>query len=112
MPGMNPRKMAQVMKRMGIAQQDIDAVEVIIKCHDKEIVITEPAVAKINAMGQEQFTVSGKISERSLDTAPEINEDDVKTVMEQAGVSEEEARKALEENNGDLAKTIMDLQNK
>ena len=42
MPGMNPRKMQAMMRKMGIAQQEIDATEVIIKCPDKEIVITEP----------------------------------------------------------------------
>ena len=60
---MNPRKMAAAMKKMGIAQEEIDATEVIIKCPDKEIVITEPSVAKIKAMGSEQFTISGNVQE-------------------------------------------------
>ncbi len=107
---MNPRKMQSMMRRMGIAQQEIDATEVIIKCPDKEIVITEPSVAKIKAMGQEQFTISGQVNERELSTEPEINEDDIKTVMEQAGVDEEKAKEALENAGGDLAKAIMDLQ--
>ena len=76
MPGMNPRKMAQMMKRMGIAQEDIAANEVIIKCDDKEIIITEPSVAKIKAMGGEQFTISGNVQEREI--KPDINEDDIK----------------------------------
>jgi len=107
---MNPRKMAQAMKRMGIAQEEIDANEVIIKCPDKEIVITEPSVAKIKAMGQEQFTISGNVNERELSTEPEINEEDIKTVMEQANVDEEKAREALKNAKGDLAKAIMDIQ--
>jgi nascent polypeptide-associated complex subunit alpha len=110
MPGMNPRKMQQMMKRMGIRQVEIDATEVIIKCPDKEIVITEPSVAKVNAMGQETFQISGQVNERELSTEPEISEDDVKTVMEQANVSEEKAREALGNAKGDLAKAIMDLQ--
>ena len=110
MPGMNPRKMQQMMKKMGIAQQEIDATEVIIKCPDKEIIITEPSVGKVKAMGTEQFTISGNIHERELSTEPEINEDDIKTVAEQAKVSEEKAKEALEEAKGDLAKAIMDLQ--
>ena len=95
---------------MGIAQQEIEANEVIIKCPDKEIVISNPQVSKVNAMGQETFQVVGDIEERSLDTTPEINEEDIKTVMEQANVSEEVAKSKLEENKGDLAKTIIDLQ--
>ena len=109
-PGMNPRKMQQMMKRMGIAQQEIDAKEVIIKCEDKEIVITNPQVSKVNMMGQETFQVSGTINEREISKEPEISEDDVKTVMEQAKVDEEKAKQALEKANGDIAKAIMDLQ--
>ena len=110
MMGMNPRKMQQMMRKMGIAQVEIDATEVIIKCPDKEIVISNPQVSKVNAMGQETFQIVGDIEERSLDTTPEINEEDIKTVMEQANVSEEIAKSKLEENKGDLAKTIIDLQ--
>ena len=109
-PGMNPRKMQQMMKKMGIAQQEIDATEVIIKCPDKEIVITEPSVGKINAMGQEQFTVSGNIHERKLSTTSEITEEDIKTVMNQANVDEGTAKKAIEAAEGDIAKAIIDLQ--
>ena len=110
LPGMNPRKMQQMMKRMGIQQIDIPATEVIIKTEDKEIVITEPSVSKVNMMGQETFQISGQVNEREKTTETEINEDDVKTVMEQANVDEEKAKEALEKANGDLAKAIMDLQ--
>ena len=106
-PGMNPRKMQQMMKQMGIQQVDIPATEVIIKTEDKEIIITNPSVAKVNMMGQENFQISGNIEERELSTTPEINEDDVKTVMEQANVSEEQAKEAIENAEGDLAEAIM-----
>lgn len=101
--------MKQAMKKMGMAQEDIDATEVIIRCPDKEIIITEPSVAKIKAMGTEQFTISGDIHERELSTEPDINEDDIKTVMEQANVSEETAKEKLQETKGDIAKAILDL---
>jgi len=111
MPGMNPRMMKQAMKRMGIKQEEIeDATEVIIKCSDKEIVITDPQVSKVNAMGQETFQVVGNIEERKLDTTPEINEEDIKTVMDQANVDEETAKSKLDETSGDIAKAIMELQ--
>jgi len=109
-PGMNPKAMKQAMKRMGIKQVDIDANQVIIKCSDKDIIIDNPQVAQINMMGQETFQISGDISEQSPETAPEIIEDDVKTVMEQCNVSEDQARTAIEEAEGDLAKAIMELQ--
>ncbi|MBS3098363.1 nascent polypeptide-associated complex protein [Candidatus Woesearchaeota archaeon] len=108
-PGMNPRKMQQMMKKMGIAQVDIPATEVIIKTEDKEIVISNPQVSKVNMMGQQTFQIVGDIEERSISTEPEISEDDIKTVMEQADCSEEEAKKAIEENKGDLAAAILAL---
>ena len=108
-PGMNPRKMAQAMKKMGIQQVEIDAQEVVIKCSDKEIVINSPQVSKVNMMGQETYQVVGQAEERSVSSEPEINEEDVKTVVEQTGKSEEEARSAIEEAKGDLAEAILKL---
>ena len=106
-PGMNPRMMKQAMKRMGMTQQDIDATEVIIKTPDKELVIHNPQVAKINVMGQETIQVIGKIEERELSTEAEITEEDILTVMEQAHVSKEEAEKAIKEHEGDLAAAVL-----
>lgn len=108
-PGMNPRQMKQAMKRMGIQQQDIDAKEVIIRLEDKEIVISNPQVSKVNMMGQDTYQIVGEEEERSLDSTPDINKDDIKTVMEQAGASEEQAKAAIEEAKGDLAEAIMKL---
>ncbi len=108
-PGMNPRKMQQMMKQLGMQQVDIPATEVIIKTAEKEIVITNPSVAKVNMMGQENFQISGEVHERELDTTPEISDDDIKTVMEQANVDEATARKSIEDSNGDLAEAIMKL---
>lgn len=106
---MNPRKMQQMMKKMGMQQQEIPATEVIIKTEDKEIVITEPSVSKVNVMGQETFQISGDIHEREKTSAVEIAEDDIKTVMDQADCSEDEAQQALEESSGDLAEAILKL---
>ncbi|MBT3836041.1 nascent polypeptide-associated complex protein [Candidatus Woesearchaeota archaeon] len=109
MPGMNPRKMQAMMKQMGIQQVEIPATEVIIRTADKEIIITNPSVQKVNMMGNQNFQVSGNITERLLDSTPDISEEDVKTVMEQSNVSEDEARKAIEDAKGDLAEAIMGL---
>ena len=108
-PGMNPRKMQQMMKQMGIQQVDIPATEVIIRTAEKEIIITEPSVAKVNAMGQETFQISGQISERSLDTTPDISEDDIQTVISQTGASKERVQEVLAETKGDLAEAILKL---
>ena len=105
-PGINPRDLQKAMKKMGMKQEDIDASEVIIKCSDKEIIIRNPNVAKINVMGQESYQISGDVEERGLE---KFTEDDVETVKSQTGKSEKEARKALEECDGDLAEAILKL---
>lgn len=99
--------MQQAMKKMGIKQEEIDAIEVIIRTPDKDLVITEPSVSKVNMMGNESFQISGNVQEREREA--EISEEDIKTVMEQANVGKEEAEKAIKEADGDLAKAIMEL---
>ncbi len=111
-PGINPRKMQQMMKQMGIQQVEIPATEVIIKTETKEIRIVNPSVSKVNMMGQETFQISGEIHEQELSTAPEISAEDIKTVMEQADVDENTAKAAIEEANGDLAEAIISLSKK
>ena len=106
-PGINPKMMKQAMKKMGIKQQEIDAEEVIIRTKDKEIIIRNPEVSKVNMMGQETYQITGEEEERERNI--EINEEDIKTVMEQANVDEETARKAIEESKGDLAEAILSL---
>ena len=108
-PGMNPRQMKQAMRRLGIEQHEIPATEVIIRLPGKEIVISNPSVQKVNMMGQWTYQVAGEEEERSADSSPEITDEDIKTVMEQAGCSEEDARDALEETEGDLAQAILKL---
>lgn len=108
-PGMNSRQAQQMMKKMGIKQEDIDAEKVIIICKDKRIIIDNPSIQKINMMGQKNYQISGEEYEESLETTPEINEDDIKTVSEQAGVSEKEAKQALEDSDGNIAEAIMNL---
>ena len=108
-PGMNSRQMKQMMKQMGVQQQDIEAHRVIIECPDRKLVIDNPQVAKVNMMGQKTWQVVGEAREESLDTSAEINDEDVQTVVSQTNVSEEEAKKAIEEADGDLAQAIMNL---
>ena len=100
-PGLNPKNMEKVMKQMGIKQEDVDADEVVIKSSNKNIVIKNPKVTKINMQGHETFQVVGDVHEES-------NEEDIKTIMEQIGCSKEEAEKALKENE-DLTEAIMSL---
>ncbi|NOQ38515.1 nascent polypeptide-associated complex protein [archaeon] len=106
MPGMNPKQMKSMMKQMGMQMVEIDATEVVIKCADKEIVISNPQVSKVKAMGNETFQIVGEVSERSPE-AEKFTDEDIKMVAEQGEVSEDDARTALEETDGDIAEAIM-----
>lgn len=106
-PGISPRKMQQMMKKMGIQQVEIPATLVTIQTTDKDIIITEPKVSKVNMMGQETFQITGTVHERPKQL--QISPSDIKTVMEQTGVTEQIARKALIATQGDIAKAILDL---
>jgi len=103
------------MQRMGMNMAAIEGVEeVIIKTNTKEIVIKEPEVSILQVQGQKMYQIAGgQVSEKAAERkTPAIPEEDVKLVADQTGKSMEEAKKALEESNGDLAKAILMLQSK
>ncbi len=111
---MNPRDTRRMMQRLGMNMEGVDDVqEVIIRTPVKEIVITEPEVAIVNMQGQKIFQVAGgKVSERApqravATVAPTISEEDAALVAQQTGKSLEEAKNALIESEGDLAKAIL-----
>ncbi|WP_457555970.1 nascent polypeptide-associated complex protein [Candidatus Pyrohabitans sp.] len=102
-PGkINPRQMKKMMKQLGMEMEELPAREVVIKLEDREIVIENPTVNVIRAMGQKTYQIAGE--ERELVAVPE---EDVRLVAEQAGVSPDEAREALKKTGGDLAEAIM-----
>jgi nascent polypeptide-associated complex subunit alpha len=112
---MNPREARRMMQRMGMSMDAVQDVEqVIIKTNSKEIIIEQPEVAILQMQGQKIFQVAGgKITEKIPErVSPKIalSEEDVKLVADQTGKSVEEARAALEECEGDLAKAILLLQ--
>jgi nascent polypeptide-associated complex subunit alpha len=104
MGGINPKKMQAMMKQLGIKQEEIEALRVIIEREDGNIIIENPSVTKVNMQGQDTWQIMGEASEEEAG----VNEDDIKLVMEKTGKSEEEARKALEETN-DIAEAIVKL---
>ncbi len=111
-PGVNPRQMQQMMKKMGIQQVDLAAIKVTIELEDKStLIFHNPAVSKVNMMGQQTYQIIGEPEEHTELTAPEINDDDIKTVMEQSQVNKEKALAALEEADGDIAQAILKLKN-
>jgi nascent polypeptide-associated complex subunit alpha len=107
MPGMDPKKMAQMMRQMGISQEEITARKVIIETDEGNLIVDNPNVVKITMQGSSSFQISG---EMRMETA--IRNADVRMVAEQAGVSEAIALQALKDANGDIASAIMALQNR
>jgi nascent polypeptide-associated complex subunit alpha len=125
--------MKQMMKQMGIDVDEIDAEEVVIRTADEEYVFEAPQVTKMDAQGQQTFQVVGDFDTRprgaggddaadaagagadeGADTGDEaagaIPDADVQIVAGRAGVSEDEAREALEAEDGDLAAAISRLE--
>ena len=101
---LDPKKMQVVMKQMGISQEDIPSSKVTIEKEDGgKIIINNPSITKIIAQGQESFQINGDISEEN---GTGIAGNDIKTLMEQTGCSEEDAKKTLEKT-GDLVEAIM-----
>ena len=117
---MNPREQRRMMQRMGMNMNTVsDVEEVVIKTSNKKITIEQPEVAILEMQGQKIFQViGGQITEhvpehKAVATAsatPKVSEEDVQLVADQTGKSLNEARRALEECEGDLAKAILLLQ--
>ncbi|WP_254767195.1 nascent polypeptide-associated complex protein [Salinilacihabitans rarus] len=120
--GLNPRKMEQMMKQMGIDVDEIDAEEVVIRTDEHDLVFTDPDVTKMDARGQETYQIIGTPEERErgaasadegaadADAGAGVDEGDVELVATRTGASEAEAREALERHDGDLAAAVADLE--
>ncbi|ELY42953.1 nascent polypeptide-associated complex protein [Natronorubrum tibetense] len=121
--GLNPRKMEQMMEQMGIDVEDIDAEEVIIRTDEYDLVFNDAEVTKMDARGQETYQVIGSPEQvesgaaggsadagGDADAGSAIPDDDVELVSARTGVSEDEAREALEDVDGDLAAAVESLE--
>ncbi|WP_440766019.1 nascent polypeptide-associated complex protein [Natronorubrum sp. DTA7] len=121
--GLNPRKMEQMMEQMGIDVEDIDAEEVIIRTDEYDLVFNDAEVTKMDARGQETYQVIGSPEQVESgaaggsadagadgDAGSAIPDDDVELVAARTGVSEDEAREALEDVDGDLAAAVESLE--
>ena len=125
--GLNPRKMQQMMKQMGIDVEELDAEEVIIRTEDEELVFEAPQVTQMDAQGQQTYQIVGEPDSRprsdtgaagAVESGEEsddsgdggIPDADVEIVSQRAGVTESTARKALEKHDGDLAAAVSELE--
>ena len=107
------RDAMRMMQKMGMKVDEVPSVsQVIIKTAGKDIVIEEPNVTLVTVQGQAMYQIAGG---RVLEAVPEMPaqnvpvESDIQLVAQQTGKPLEEARKALAEAGGDLAKAILTL---
>lgn len=107
------RQMRRMLDKMGLDMNEISNVqEVIIKTDKKEIILAKPSVTEMKAKDNSIFqVVANGIEERELEV-PVFSEEDIQLVCQQANVSEEQAKNALAESKGDLARAILLLTTK
>jgi nascent polypeptide-associated complex subunit alpha len=104
------RDAMRMMQKMGMKVDEVANVsQVVIKTDTKDIVIEAPNVTLVTVQGQAMYQIAGgQVTETSLQPAAQtVREEDVQLVSQQTGKSAEEARKALVEAGGDLAKAII-----
>jgi nascent polypeptide-associated complex subunit alpha len=108
---MSPKQMQAAMKRLGIKTEELENVEeVVIKTAEKDYVIPGAAVTKMEVQGQTTYQIVGEAEELARsDEGPHVPEEDVRLVAEKANVSEDEARQALIECDGEPAEAILKL---
>jgi nascent polypeptide-associated complex subunit alpha len=107
-PGMNPRKMKQMMKQLGMDIRPVDDVqEIVITTPNGRYVFEQAEVAIMKMQGITTWQITG--DPRFEEAASLIPDEDVTLVAEQSGSSVEAAKKALEESKGDIADAIMKL---
>ena len=103
---MNPAKIQGMMKKMGISQVPLNVNRVIFEMEDGDMIIDEPSVIQITMQGQKNYQVSGEARKEDKET---FSEEDVSLVVKKTGKSEDEVRKFLDKNNGDIALAIVEL---
>ncbi|AEM38509.1 ubiquitin-associated- domain-containing protein [Pyrolobus fumarii 1A] len=117
----SPRELSKILRRMGVSVEanEVKASRVVIETEDGKRMVMEPEhvmILKIQGQYYMVEIIAPSIEEEKIEEVGEaekpsleIREEDVRLVAEQAGVSLEEARKALEETGGDIAAAILKL---
>ena len=109
MPGnINPKKMKQMMKQIGMQMEPIEDVQKLVIYTSRGNYIFDSAeVSAMTMQGTTTYQILGDI--RFEPAAPEILAEDITMVAAQANVSEEKAKEALVATKGDIAEAIMRL---
>ena len=110
------RMQAKMLGSLGLDVKELGkAEEVRIKLPDREIVLEGSSVFEMKFEGERIYQIVGGeevVEEAEQEERYEPTDEDVMLVAAQAGVSEDEARNALRETGGDLAKAILLLKSR
>ena len=117
---LSPRQLRRLQARMlgnlGLDLKELGkADQVIIRFPDKEIILEGPNVLEMKVENESIYQIVGgeRVEGEIMEEAKyEPSEEDIALVAAQAGVGEEEARNALIEAGGDLAKAILILKSR
>jgi nascent polypeptide-associated complex subunit alpha len=106
---MNPRKMKQMMNKLGMEMEPVEGVErIVISTAKGDYVFDAAEVVAMTMQGVRTFQITGM--PRFEPKAPASSEEDVRLVMEQTKAPEEKVRRTLAETKGDIAEAILRLQ--
>ncbi len=109
MPGnMNPKRMKQMMKQLGMEVAPIeDVTSIVISTPKGDYVFDTAEVTAMTMQGITTYQIAG--TPRFREAAAVIPEEDIAMVAEQAQVSPDDAKTALVETKGDIAEAILRL---
>ncbi|BBE41514.1 nascent polypeptide-associated complex protein [Conexivisphaera calida] len=108
------RQARRMMEKMGLNVEEIEGVkEVIMQMEGGRMIrVKDPTVYKLRTKEKDIaiYNVMGKEEVAEGEEEFTLSEEDVKLVMEQTGVTRDQAIQALVEAGGDLAAAILKLQ--
>jgi len=103
----------RMMQKMGMKVDELaDVFQVVIRTPSKEIVIEQPDVTMVTMQGQTMYQIAGGTVSEAKPAAfipTEPSDADIQIVAHQTGKGPEDAKRALVESGGDLARAILML---
>jgi len=109
------RMQERMMSSLGVSMKELGtAREVTITLEDKKIKINNPSIVALDTAAGKIYQIIGgeeteEIQQAEKQPTYEPTPEDIALVAMQAGVTEEQAKAALIEAEGDLAKAILAL---
>jgi len=114
MRGVNPRAMKNIMKQMGMKNEELKIKEITMKAEDGTLyTFKNPSVNQIILQGQKTFQVVGnpEISKEgnNITKGVDIPEEDIELVAKQTGADKDHVIEILKTVKGNPAEAIMKI---